>query len=161
MPLTKLQFRPGVNREYTSYSNEGGWFDGDKIRFHLGYPEKIGGWQKYSNNSFIGTARRLHNWVAIDGSNFMGVGTNLKYYIEEGEAFFDITPIRTTTAAGDVTFSAINGSTTITVTDIAHGAVAGDFVTFSGAVSLGGSISAVILNTEYQIDTVIDSNHTQ
>ena len=158
MPLTKLQFRPGVNREYTSYSNEGGWYDGDKIRFHLGYPEKIGGWQKYSNNSFIGTARRLHNWVAIDGSNFMGVGTTVKYYIEEGEAFFDITPIRITTAAGAVTFSATNGSTTITVTDIAHGAVAGDFVTFSGAASLGGSISAVVLNAEYQIDTVIDSN---
>ena len=81
MPLTKLQFRPGVNREYTSYSNEGGWWDGDKIRFHLGFPEKIGGWQKYSANTFQGTARRLHNWVGLDGSDFMGVGTTVKYYI--------------------------------------------------------------------------------
>ena len=106
MPLTKLQFRPGVNREYTSYSNEGGWWDGDKIRFHLGFPEKIGGWQKYSANTFQGTARRLHNWVGLDGSDFMGVGTTVKYYIEEGGAYFDVTPIRQTTAAGDVTFGA-------------------------------------------------------
>lgn len=158
MPLTKLQFRPGVNREYTSYSNEGGWFDCDKIRFHLGFPEKIGGWVKYSNDVYIGTARRLHNWVALDGSNLMGIGTTVKYYIEEGGAYFDVTPIRVTTSAGDVTFSAVNGSTTITVTDVGHGAVVGDFVTFSGAVTLGGSISSVLLNKEYQIDTVIDSN---
>jgi len=158
MPLTKLQFRPGVNREYTSYSNEGGWFDCDKIRFHLGFPEKIGGWVKYSNDVYIGTARRLHNWVALDGSNLMGIGTTVKYYIEEGGAYFDVTPIRVTTSAGDVTFSAVNGSTTITITDVGHGAVVGDFVTFSGAVSLGGSISSVLLNKEYQIDTVVDSN---
>jgi len=158
MPLTKLQFRPGVNREYTSYSNEGGWFDCDKVRFHLGFPEKIGGWLKYSSDTFIGTARRLHNWVALDGSNFMGVGTTVKYYIEEGGAYFDITPLREITAAGAVTFSAVDGSTTITVTDVNHGAIVGDFVTFSGAATLGGAISAVVLNREYQIDTVIDSN---
>lgn len=157
MPLTKLQFRPGINREFTSYANEGGWSDGDKIRFHLGFPEKIGGWQKYSSQSYLGTARRLHNWVALDGSDFMGLGTNLKYYIEEGGAFNDITPVRSTTSAGDVTFAATNGSSTITVTDNSHGAVTGDFVTFSGAVSLGGDISAVVLNTEYEL-TVIDAN---
>lgn len=157
MPLTKLQFRPGINREFTSYANEGGWSDGDKIRFHLGFPEKIGGWQKYSSQPYLGTARRLHNWVALDGSDYMGLGTNLKYYIEEGGAFNDITPIRSTTSAGDVTFAATNGSSTITVTDNSHGAVTGDFVTFSGAVSLGGDISAVVLNTEYEL-TVIDAN---
>lgn len=157
MPLTKLQFRPGINREYTSYASEGGWYDGDKIRFHLGFPEKIGGWQKYSSSTYLGTARRLHNWVALDGSDYMGVGTNLKYYIEEGGAYNDITPVRKTTAAGDVTFSATDGSSIVTVTDNSHGAVDGDFVTFSGAVSLGGNVSAVVLNDEYEL-TLIDAN---
>ena len=158
MPLTKLQFRPGINRETTSYSNEGGWFDCDKIRFHFGLPEKIGGWEKYSNNTFFGTARRLHNWVALDSSNYMGVGTHLKYYIEEGENYNDITPLRSTTAAGDVTFSATNGSTTITVTDTSHGAQENDFVTFSGATSLGGVITADVLNKEYQIVSIPTAN---
>ena len=158
MPLTKLQFRPGINRESTSYANEGGWFDCDKVRFHLGYPEKIGGWQKYSTNVFLGTARRLHNWVANDGSDYLGVGTNLKYYIEEGGAFSDITPIRLTTSAGDVTFAATNGSSTLTVSDTNHGAVANSFVTYSGATSLGGDIAAGVLNQEFQITRVIDAN---
>ena len=100
MPLAKLQFRPGINRESTSYANEGGWFDCDKVRFHLGYPEKIGGWQKYSSSTYLGTARALHNWIALDGSNYMGVGTHLKYYVEEGGSFSDITPIRATTSGG-------------------------------------------------------------
>ena len=91
MPLTKLQFRPGINREITSYSNEGGWVDGDKIRFRFGYPEKIGGWEKYSSSTYLGSARALHNWIALDGSNYLGVGTHLKYYIEEATAFSDIT----------------------------------------------------------------------
>jgi len=159
MPLTKLQFRPGINRELTSYANEGGWFDGDKIRFHLGLPEKIGGWMKYSNNSYLGTARRLHNWVALDGSDYMGLGTNLKYYIEEGGAYNDITPIRSTTSAGDVTFSATDGSSIVTVTDNAHGAIETDFVTFSGAVSLGGNLGAAVMNAEFQIVTVTDANN--
>jgi len=106
MPFTKLQFRPGINRETTSYTNEGGWFDMDKVRFRFGYPEKIGGWIKQSTTNFLGTARALHPWVALDGSNFLGVGTHLKYYINEGGGYSDITPIRTTTSAGDVTFSA-------------------------------------------------------
>jgi len=158
MPLTKLQFTPGINRESTSYANEGGWFDCDKVRFHLGYPEKIGGWEKYSTSSYLGTARRLHNWVANDGSNYLGVGTNLKYYIEEGGSFNDITPIRLTTSAGDVTFSATDGSSTITVTDTGHGSVAGSFVTYSGATSLGGNIGAGVLNQEFQISRVVDAN---
>ena len=157
MPLTKLQFRPGINREITSYSNEGGWVDCDKVRFRFGYPEKIGGWEKYSGNSYEGSARALHNWIALDGSNYLGVGTHLKYYIEEGQTFSDITPIRATTAAGDVTFSATDGSTTLTVTDASHGAQENDFVTFSGAVSLGGVVTADVLNAEHQITRIVNS----
>ena len=158
MPLNKIVFKSGIVSDITPYSNEGGFVDGDKIRFRLGSPEKIGGWEKFSTNTYEGSARRLHNWVALDGSDFLGIGTHLKYYIEEGQAFNDITPIRQTTSAGDVTFSATNGSTTITVTDPAHGANEKDFVTFSGAVSLGGTITATILNAEFQIASLISSN---
>jgi len=161
MPLQKLQFRPGINKDVTSYSNEGGWVDGDKIRFRLGFPEKIGGWLKYSVNTFQGVARALHNWIALDGSNFLGIGTHLKYYIEEGGGFNDITPLRETTAAGDVTFAATNGSTTITVSDTNHGAVLNDFVEFSGAATLGGNITAAILNAEHQVTAVISSSQYQ
>jgi len=110
MPLTKLQFRPGINREITSYSNEGGWFDCDKVRFRFGFPEKIGGWLRLSSTTFLGTCRAMHPWVALDGSRYLGVGTHLKYYINEGGAYQDITPIRITTAAGDVTFAAVANS---------------------------------------------------
>lgn len=158
MPLTKLQFRPGVNRETTSYTNEGGWFDCDKVRFRFGTPEKIGGWEKQSSNSFLGTCRGLIPWAALDGTSYLGVGTHLKYYINEGGAYNDITPLRETTAAGDVTFSATSGSSTITVTDTNHGAVENDFVTFSGAVSLGGNITADVLNQEYQVAAVVNAN---
>jgi len=158
MALTKLQFRPGVNRETTSYTNEGGWFDGDKIRFRFGVPEKIGGWERATENTFLGTCRALKPFVALDSSLFMGLGTHLKYYVEESGIYNDITPIRLTTSAGDVTFSASNTSSTITVSDTAHGAVAGDYVTFSGAASLGGNITAAVLNIEYRIDTIINDN---
>ena len=226
MPLQKLQFRPGVNKDVTSYSNEGGWVDIDKVRFRLGFPEKIGGWAKYGSATFLGVARALHNWIALDGSNFLGIGTHLKYYIEEGTGFNDITPLRDTTAAGDVTFNAnelfvctsISGtftvgetitggtssatgtvnnfipgtgvlvalnsrsgtfvtgetitggsssatattssfsySTTITVKDVNHGANPNDFVTFSGSASLGGNITAAVLDQEYQVTNVVDS----
>ena len=224
MPFNKLQFRPGVNRETTSFSNEGGWFDMDKVRFRFGYPEKIGGWIKQSARAFLGTCRALHPWVALDGSSFVGVGTHLKYYINEGGGYNDITPIRTTTAAGDVTFSAsantlganvaigdtsitltsgtgfplsgfikINSEiisfanrsgnvllgcvrgvedtieaahssgdsvtcSTIIVTDANHGALENDFVTFSGAATLGDEITADILNQEYQIIYIATDN---
>ena len=161
MPLTKLQFRPGVNRETTSYSNEGGWFDCDKVRFRFGTPEKIGGWEKLSGQSFLGTARALHPFVALDGTSFLGVGTHLKYYLEEGGGFNDITPLRVTTAAGAATFAAANGSSTITVTDANHGANENDFVTFSGAVSLGGVITAAVLNQEYQIFNIVNTSSYQ
>ena len=222
MPLTKLQFRPGINREITSYSNEGGWFDCDKVRFRFGFPEKIGGWLRLSATTFLGTCRALHPWVALDGSRYLGVGTHLKYYINEGGGYSDITPIRDTTAAGDVTFVAaantlsgditaiqttipLNSATgfppsglvqigseqiryatisgndlegvtrgvnstvpashlsgaavdcaTLTVSDTAHGALDNDFVTFSGAVSLGSQITADVLNQEYQIVSIVD-----
>ena len=158
MPMTALKFKPGIVSDITSYSNEGGFVDGDKVRFRFGFPEKFGGWEKYSSNQYLGSARRLHNWVALDGSDFMGIGTHLKYYIEEGQTFNDITPIRSTTGAGDITFSATDGSTTITVTDPAHGANEKDFVTFSGAATLGGTITATILNAEFQITSLISSN---
>jgi hypothetical protein len=224
MPLTKLQFRPGINREVTSYSNEGGWFDCDKIRFRYGFPEKIGGWLRLSSTTFLGTCRALHPWVALDGSRYLGVGTHLKYYINEGGGYNDVTPLRVTTSAGDVTFAAaantlsagigaldtvipltsstgfppsgliqigseqmryaqvtgndlegvtrgVNGTipaahlsaaavdcATLTVSDTGHGALDGDFVTYSGAVSLGSQITAAILNQEYQIVSLVDAD---
>ena len=157
MPLTSLKFRPGINREITSYANEGGFFDCEKVRFYAGFPEKIGGWVKQSANTYQGSARALHNWIALDGSNYMGVGTHLKYYIEEGGQFFDITPVRKT-STNSITFSATNGSETITVTDSSHGAVINDFVTISGAVSLGGLVTASVLNAEHQITKIVNAN---
>ena len=258
MPLSKLQFRPGVNREMTSYANEGGWFDCDMVRFRDGMPEKIGGWTKLGSNSFLGACRALHSWRTINLNNYLGVGTNIKYYIEEGEGYFDITPIRSitpvsrnvavsiygasatgevgevstpmanvsvtltgvtafsqinyvdaqseggdivyltgtsatgevgggtfintlpvevtgleaTTAVGgvnvvttavdfdsEIIFSATDGSSTISVNDIEHGAVTGDFVTFTDAIGLGGNITAEILNQEYQIALVVDEDN--
>ena len=158
MPLQKLTFRPGINREGTAYDNEGGWFDCNLVRFRKGRPEKFGGWEKLSTNTYLGTARALHPWISLGGTKFLGLGTTWKYYIEAGNAFNDITPIRSTTSAGDVTFSASNGDATITVADTAHGAVKNDFVTFSGAASLGGNIIATVLNQEYQIANIVNAN---
>ena len=257
MPLQKLQFRPGVNREGTTLSNEGGWFDCDKIRFRSGYPEKIGGWQRDSGSiytpsptstfvasgtstaatnasgAFWGIAKGLWNWINLTGYNLLSIGTNLKYYIQNssGGAYNDVTPIRTTTSAGAVTFTSgyttltatinssvttltvtagvsfagtsgvvfidseqiaytstaivgggpnyqllgltrgYNGTTaashtsgtavvngTVLVTNASHGAQAGDFVCFSGASSLGGNITALVLNREYQVQTVTSNN---
>jgi hypothetical protein len=157
MPLTKLNFKPGINKEETDYSNEGGWVDGDKIRFRKGRVEKIGGWEKFSPSSIIGSARALHSWISLGGSKYLGIGTTNKYYVEQGGTYNDVTPIRknTTNAA---TFAATNGSSTVTVTDASHGAVNGDFVTFSSAVSLGGNVTATVLNQEYQIDLVTGTN---
>jgi hypothetical protein len=155
MPLQKLQFRPGVNREGTTLANEGGWYDCDKVRFRSGYPEKIGGWAAASYNTFIGVCRSLWNWITLKGYDLAGVGTNLKFYIESGGAYYDITPIRITTI-NTTTFAATTGSTTITVTDTGISSLQeGDFVTFSGAVSLGGAITATVLNSEFQIQSVL------
>ena len=184
MPLQKLAFRPGVNREGTTLSNEGGYFDCDKIRFRSGYPEKIGGWQKdaglasttcptstfvsggtstqatVTNGVFWGVTKGLWNWINLTGYNLLGIGTSLKYYIQNssGGTYNDVTPIRVTTLATEITFTATSGSTTIIVNDASHGAQVGDFVCFSNAVSLGGVITAAVLNREYQVQTVTSNN---
>jgi len=158
MPFSKFVFKPGINKEGTNYSNEGGWFDADKIRFRKGRPERIGGWEKNSSNTFIGTCRKINTYKTANQSQYNILGTHKKLYAQEGTTFNDITPIRLTTSAGDATFSASNGDATITVTESGHGAVKGDFVTFSDAVSLGGNITAAILNQEYEIDTIVDTN---
>jgi hypothetical protein len=157
MALKKLVLSGGVNREVTRYTNENGWYECDKVRFRQSYPEKIGGWQRISDNTFLGVCRSLWSWVTLGSQNFVGVGTNLKFYLELGGVYYDITPIRATTT-NTATFAATNGSPAITVTDASHGAMVGDFVTFSGAVSLGGDITADVLNQEYQIQTVPNSN---
>jgi hypothetical protein len=225
MPLSKLQFRPGINREITAYSNEGGWRDCNLIRFRLGYPEKIGGWAKLTASTFLGTCRSLESWVTLVGERLLGIGTNRRFYYKFGDEFFNITPIRLTTSAGDVTFAVVtstlssnitatavtielddasdfppsgvvkidseeirysgvlgnilqqcvrgHNSTTpathtsttavyassLLVSDTGHGAETGAFVTFSGAVSLGGAVTATILNAEYEIVSVQGSDN--
>ena len=158
MPLEPLAFKPGINKESTSYTAEGGWFDGNLVRFKKGYAEKIGGWQKYNLASYEGTGRKLHNWVNLAGTRLLGLGTRFKLYLQEGANYNDVTPLRATTSAGDVTFAASNGSNTITITDASHGATANDFVTFSGAASLGDLITAAVLNHNYQINSVVNAN---
>jgi len=129
MPLQKYLFNPGINKEGTDYTAEGGWFDGNLVRFRKGFPEKIGGWVKYLTESYNGTGRKLLGWVALDGTRLLGLGTRTKLYVQEGAGFDDITPIRATSTNG-VVFAATDGSSTITATDNAHGAAKGDFVTF-------------------------------
>jgi len=157
MPLQKLQFRPGVVRDVTGYTNEGGWFDCNRVRFRLGFPESIGGWVKYTTNQFLGIARSMLTWINLDIESFLALGTNLKYYVEKSGVFNDITPIRETVSLSNP-FTATSGSTTITVADTAHGASQGDYVTFSGASSLGGNITAAVLNKEYSITTIVNAN---
>lgn len=159
MALQKIQFKPGVMRDLTAYTNEGGWYDCDLVRFQNSFPQSIGGWAKYSLNSFLGVCRELINWITLAGDNYLGVGTNLKFYIESGGVFNDITPIRSTVVLSGA-FAATNGSAVITVTDADHGAVTNDFVTFSGAVSLGGNITAAILNKEYQVTVLTSGTYT-
>jgi hypothetical protein len=160
MPLQKILFKPGVNRENTRYTTEGGWYECDKIRFRQGTPEKIGGWTRFNFNTFLGVCRSLWNWITLAGANMVGVGTNLKFYIAQGGAYYDITPIRATSTINNNPFVATNGSSTITVTDTSHGCVTGDFVTFSGAAGLGGDITATVLNAEYQVTVLTVNTYT-
>ena len=153
MALSKYIFKPGINREGTNYSNEGGWFDADKVRFRKGRPERFGGWSKYIETSFVGTARKIHTYKAINGDNITILGTHQKLYVIIGDTLSDITPIRATTTNG-ILFAATDGSSLITATDDDHGCVSGDFVTIAGAATLGGTITATVLNQEYQIETV-------
>ena len=157
MPLKKLVLAPGVNKEKTSYSAESGWYECDKVRFRQTFPEKLGGWQRISLNTFQGVCRSLWTWLTLGNQKITGVGTNLKFYLELGGSYYNITPLRASTTNA-ATFAATNGSATITVTDNSHGAIAGDFVTFSSAASLGGVITAAILNAEHQIVTIASAN---
>lgn len=152
--LKKIQLKPGVNRENTRYTNESGWYESDKVRFRQGTPEKIGGWQRFSSATFLGICRSLFNWVTLGGQNLIGVGTNLKFYIERGGAYFDITPLRGTATLTDP-FGTTSGLATVLVTDVAHGGITGDFVTFSGATAVGG----LTLNGEYQITVLTDDTY--
>ena len=157
MALQKFLFNPGINKEGTDYTAEGGWFDGNLMRFRKGFPEKIGGWEKYLPDSFEGTGRKLHGWVTLDGTRLLGLGTRFKLYAQSGDNYVDITPIRKT-STNSITFAATNGSSVITATDSSHGANLNDFVTISGAVSLGGVVTAAVLNQEYQITSVPTAN---
>lgn len=158
MPFMRLQFRPGIDREQTAYAAEGGWYDCDKIRFRMGYPESIGGWERLTATAFLGTCRALHGWTALDNTSFIGVGTHLKYYVVQGSSINDVTPIRLVSGAGDATFAATDGSAEILVTENGHGALLGDFVTFSGAQGLGGNITAAVLNSEFEITEIVSGN---
>lgn len=159
MPLQKILFKPGVNRENTRYTTEGGWYECDKIRFRQGNPEVIGGWNRISTNTYQGVCRSLWSWTNLAGVVYTGVGTNLKFYVEAGGAYNDITPIRSTVTLNNP-FTATNGSAVITVSDTAHGCTTGDFVTFSGAVGLGGNITATVLNQEYQVSVIDVDTYT-
>lgn len=152
MPLKKLTLKPGVNKENTRYTNENGWYECDKVRFRQGTPEKIGGWQRISNQTFLGICRSLNNWLTLGSANLIGMGTNLKFYIAEGGSYYDITPLRTTVTLGTDPFTG-DGTTTVTVTAASHGCVTGDFVTFSGVTGAYASL----LNGQFQV-TVTGTN---
>jgi len=160
MPLSKIVFKPGVNRENTRYTTEGGWYECDKVRFRQGNPEKIGGWTPYSSDTFLGICRALWNWSTLAGENLIGTGTNLKYYINQGSVFYDITPIRETVVLTDP-FVAFDGSDVLVVYEVNHGCVTGDFVTYSGAgiVGLGGNITAAVLTGTFQVSVIDDDNY--
>jgi hypothetical protein len=161
MPLSKIKFKAGVNRENTRYTTEGGWYECDKVRFRQGNPEKIGGWTQFAAGVFLGVCRSLWNWITLANLNLVGVGTNLKFYILSGGQYYDVTPIRKTVILTNP-FTATNGSSVIAVLEVDHGCVSGDFVTYSGAgiTSLGGNITAPVLTGTFQITFVDDNNYT-
>jgi hypothetical protein len=159
MALQKLQFRPGLNREGTDYSNEGGWYDADKVRFRSGFPEKIGGWRRYSTTQFLGLARALWNWVTTSANNYLGVGTNVKYYVELGGFFFDVTPIVYTSVnvAAPVFYTTANSST-ITVVDASYHPSVGDYFIISGANTIANTaITSTILNAEHVVTSLVNA----
>ena len=154
MPFQKLQLKPGVDRENTRYAAEGSWYETDKVRFRRGMPQKIGGWVRLSSATFLGVCRSMFNWVTLGRQNLVSVGTNLKYYIERGTAYYDVTPIRSTVTLTNP-FTTTSGSAVVLVTDVAHGALANDFVTFSGGTAVGG----LTLNAEFQISFINDDSY--
>ena len=159
MPFIKLQFKQGINRDQTNYTGEGGWWDADKIRFFSGYPQKIGGWLKYTSETFIGTCRQLFNYITSFTDNFLAVGTNQKVYIEVGGIFYDITPLRTTLTSPDTDdcVETTNGSTTVTINVISHGCFDGAYVTISGVTGDVGGVPDAEINTEHRI-TLVDAD---
>ena len=161
MPLQKFLFKPGVNRENTRYTTEGGWYEGDKIRFRQGNPEKIGGWTPFAGGTFLGICRSLWNWITLAGESLVGVGTNLYFYILNGGAYYDITPIRKTLTLTNP-FTATAGSNVIAIFEVDHGCADGDTVIYSGAgiTGLGGNITAAVLTGTFQITFVDDDNYT-
>ena len=160
MPYFRLNLRPGIDKQNTEYGAEGGYTDCDNVRFRYGLPEKIGGWQGFEgvDTYLVGMPSEIFPWTSLAGVPYVIAGTNRKLYVSVGGNWYDITPLRDTTTAGAVTFTASNGSTSIQVNDTSHGAIAGDFVTFSGAASLGGNITAAILNAEYEITSIVSAN---
>tara|TARA_X000001388_G_scaffold24587_1_gene17096 strand:+ start:1190 stop:3076 length:1887 start_codon:yes stop_codon:yes gene_type:complete len=158
MPYATYKLVPGVNREGTAFSAQGGWFDSNLVRFRKNFPEKIGGWEKEQTDTYLGTGRALHAWVSLGGTKYLSLGTTLKYYVKDGTNFYDITPIRDTNT-GTATFTSESGSSTITVTDSSHGAAQNDFVTFTDTATLGTSnITNTVLNQEYQIASITNAN---
>ena len=155
MPLQNIRFQPGINRENTSYTNEGRWYEGDNVRFRQGLPEKIGGWQRISGTTYLGVCRSLWNWITLGSQNLIGVGTNLKFYIEQGGSYSDITPLRATVSLTNP-FETTAGSSIVEVTDAAGGYLDGDFVTFSGATAVGG----VTPSGEYQLTLIGAATYT-
>jgi hypothetical protein len=160
MAYFRLNLAPGIDKQNTEYGAEGGWTNCDNVRFRYGLPEKIGGWVNFEGTEvyLVGMVSEVFTWTDLEGIPYVIVGTDRKLYVSANGAWNDITPIRDTTTAGAVTFAAVDGSATITVSDTSHGALVGDFVTFSGAVSLGGNITATILNSQYEITSVINAN---
>ncbi|MBT4084349.1 MAG: hypothetical protein HOE83_11250 [Alphaproteobacteria bacterium] len=158
MPFIKLKFQPGVDKEGTDYENTIGWFDSDKVRFRQGSPESIGGWSIFNRSTFIGTCRALLPWTATNGENQLGLGTHTKLYVEVGGLYFDLTPIRASSTINTNPFSITAASAEVTVTDTAHGAIAGDYVTYSGATSSDGTLTATVMNAEYVIDSITDDD---
>ena len=157
MPLQKLLLKPGVNKENTRYTNEGGWYDCDKIRFRQGTPEKIGGWSQISGYTYEGTCRSLWSWASLNGIVYVGVGTYLKFYVEQGGAYNDITPIRSyVTLSGP--FAATSSSTTVTVTSASHGCATGDYVNFLGAVALSTQTFTRSTATDFILSTALATN---
>lgn len=157
MPLTPLKFRPGLVRDVPAYSSKGGWFDCNLIRFRLGFPESMGGWQRVFNDQYQGTIRSMHVWFNLQNARRMGIGSHLKFYLETGNAYYDITPIRRSVTLGADPFAITSGSNILTVTDTGHGATDNAFVTFSSATG-AGNVTAGVLNTEHQIATIVDGD---
>jgi hypothetical protein len=162
MPLQKLQFKPGLNKDQTNYTNEGGWFECDKVRFRSGYPQKIGGWLRYGTFTVAGICRQMFNWITTSSDNYLALGTSKKLYIEAAQILYDITPIRQTfaTTATDNCFTTVNGSKTVTVTIASHDAIDGDYVTFSGVVGSIGGIPEAEFNAEFIVDQITANSFT-